>query len=262
VPANSPDYTYAFAINNRGEVLGEIGNDTVIWSPDGSAHTLVPPTGHTFGHPADLNDEEVLTFGTLRRADGSVEDLPGFSGVAISRAGKVLGQGPDGPVVWERDGTARSLPITGYGYGHGYDINDAGWVAGMVGINDVNSLAVWRPDGTLIVGSAGLRDHFGAQGEGINNLGEVVGFSLNRAVYWSEAAGLVDLQTRLDASGAGWTLASAMGINDAGQIIATAGRDGGTHTYAVLLTPVPEPSLALAGLAVLAVMAARRRRGT
>lgn len=47
-----------------------------------------------------------------------------------------------------------------------------------------------------------------------------------------------DLNSLLDESGAGWTLASAQGINNLGQIIGTGFHDG--RMAAFILNPVPD----------------------
>ena len=275
VPAGTAGNVYASGINNLGEVVGQVGNTTVIWAPDGTVRTIAPPAGHTLSASPGLNDAGTLLTRTLsgplqgqvtgfrRHADGSVDELPGFYAEALNQSGAALGVDA---VVWEPDGTVRSL--TSPGSSNGYAINDAGWVTGQFAVNDDISMAVWRPDGSLIVvpppGTIFSGDY--VSGVGINNREEVAGGgrwgATDRAVYWTEADGLVDLQTRLDASGAGWRLGRAYDINDAGQIIATATRTGGgNQTYSVVLTPVPEPAMPLAGIVVLAVMATRGIRG-
>jgi hypothetical protein len=280
LPADPNLGVFAYGMNNRGEVLGKVGDDLVVWSPDGGTRTVALPAGYqSWAGSPDLNDAgTVLTAGTLDQngtgaaafrlhADGTVDkldyELTYFTPVALNQRGAALGQGAEGPVVWEPDGTVRSLTTTGYGYGHGYAINEAGTVTGMVGTDDLQSLAVWRADGTRIVTADGVSKHFGGNGTGINNSDQVVGTAFGRAISWSEASGLVYLQDQLDASGAGWTLGeSATGINDAGQIIATAARAGSNVGWAVVLTPVPEPGTAAAGVAVFALMAMHRRRPT
>jgi hypothetical protein len=264
VPAGSGEYLYQTPINNRGEILATAGNNSVIWSPDGTLRTVAAPPGHL---PASvgLNDAGTISGAGFRQhADGSAEFLPGFSGGPLNQSGAAPGSLGDGLVVWEPDGTVRPLSTAGVVYAQVHDINDAGWAAGMIfsAEGDTTNVALWRPDGTLLVATNAARENDGSVAYGINNRNEVVGYGFKHPLYWSEADGAVDLQTRLDASGAGWTLSSASDINDAGQIVATAFRTGDAtyQGYSVLLTPVPEPTGALAGVAVLAVMATRRRR--
>jgi hypothetical protein len=273
VPAGTTQRVTANAINNRGEVLGWIGNDTVIWSADGGVRAIAPPAGHTLVGSYAMNDAGTILSVTSqdggrsrsvlrRRADGSVQEGRTFFPNAVNQHDAAVGGAGGDPavaVVWEADGSFRSLPSPGSA--HAYDINDAGWVSGKIVYGDLASLAVWRPDGSLIVVPVpGINDDDYATGFGINNRGEVVGIGFHNAMYWSEAEGVVDLQTRLDASGAGWRLGWATGINDAGQIIAVATHAGaGNRIHSVLLTPVPEPSMPLAGIVVAAALAMRHR---
>lgn len=57
---------------------------------------------------------------------------------------------------------------------------------------------------------------------------------------------LVDLNTRLDATGAGWTLVEARAINDAGQIVGVGTYGGQTHAF-LLNTPPRITSVNLSG---------------
>ena len=71
---------------------------------------------------------------------------------------------------------------------------------------------------------------------------------------------LRDLNTLVDIEG-GWQLTTAQDINDAGQILGTACRNGSCTS--VLLSPVPEPAtslMLLAGLGALLPLTRRARR--
>jgi len=74
---------------------------------------------------------------------------------------------------------------------------------------------------------------------GVNDAGQVVGWascSDRMHAFFYSGLTMVDLNTLLDSSGAGWFVDQAIAINDAGQIAANAlGPDGVGH--AVLLTP-------------------------
>jgi probable HAF family extracellular repeat protein len=100
----------------------------------------------------------------------------------------------------------------------------------------------------------------------LNNLGWVVGVSYtgyyysNRATVWSRETGLLDLNWFL-APGADLVLTDAIGVNDAGQILALARHDyDDGYLVRLTLTNLPAPgALALMPCAAIA-MGMRRRR--
>lgn len=97
---------------------------------------------------------------------------------------------------------------------------------------------------------------------GINNNGQVVGqaYTGNEAqhAFLYSQGRMVDLNSSIDVF-SGWTLTSAWGINDSGQIAGTGTMYGQTHAF--LLTPVPEPvtlAMLAGGASVLLVRPKRR----
>jgi hypothetical protein len=71
---------------------------------------------------------------------------------------------------------------------------------------------------------------------------------------------MIDLNTVVDASGAGWTLTEGTAINENGWIVGF-GKNSLNQTDAFLLAPVPEPpSILLFMLGVSAVAALNLRR--
>jgi probable HAF family extracellular repeat protein len=96
----------------------------------------------------------------------------------------------------------------------------------------------------------------GSSANAINNLGDVVGFSGGNAFLYTGGTmlnlnDLVDLPT-------GTILTSGVAINDAGQILAGAYDQFGSHY--VLLSPVPEPASAALILSGALVLVRRRPR--
>lgn len=127
--------------------------------------------------------------------------------VAINNVGQVAGFESDGlshPVFWQNDAahTVWALPVLpGHTYGSVVAMNDAGDVVGHSGFQFTPTDV---PDDHLVVWQGGQ---------------------------------VFELQPLLDAvSGAGYTVTDVAGINNAGQIAATATRNGVPR--AVLLTPV------------------------
>jgi probable HAF family extracellular repeat protein len=244
-------------INAAGQMLGNTGDGLgrpFIREPDGTVRFLPLPSASVdlpldYAHTARLSESGdalgQIAFsddsggyewrGAVWRGGGEPQllgDLPGgyvqSSAADMNRRGQVLGQGTiggpgesnDRVVLWEPDGTMRDL----------------GALPGMLG----------------------------SRAGGINDLGEVVGVSYangaGRPFLWTDAGGMVDLTTLLDASAGGWTLEGAQGINNAGQILVWGLFDGAPST--ALLTPVPEPVAAavLAVAAALSPLARRRAR--
>jgi probable HAF family extracellular repeat protein len=96
----------------------------------------------------------------------------------------------------------------------------------------------------------------------INAAGVVVGYSssveygLSHAFVYADGS-MIDLNSVTDGLGA-QVLMDAVGINDAGQIVANSCNDFG-YCAPVLLTPVPEPAAALLLLAGIPVLLWRRK---
>jgi probable HAF family extracellular repeat protein len=94
-----------------------------------------------------------------------------------------------------------------------------------VGIQDVHALGTTS-------GAVGLNDH-----------GDVVGYFYSssqpvRAFLYTDADGMVDLNTRIDPA-SGWVLNAAYGINAAGEIVGVGTPTGQHEPRAVKLTPIP-----------------------
>ena len=102
---------------------------------------------------------------------------------------------------------------------------------------------------------------------GMNTLGQVVGTGNTPdgpdVAFISRDGTLVDLNTLIDPA-SGWAITSALDINDSGQIIANACRDGVCRAVRLdLAAAVPEPDatlLWLAGVSALAGALRKRRR--
>jgi uncharacterized membrane protein len=145
-------------------------------------------------------------------------------------------------------------------------INDFGILAGNSAGNLLlanSNLGGW---GTAPVTNAGSLGTGVADVMDINDAGYVVG-SFNyvsgaKGAYLYDGMALLDLNTLIDPS-LGWTLSTANGLNDLGQIVG-AGFNARGEYHAYLLTPdtpVPEPSTyGLMGAAALGLVVYLRRR--
>lgn len=167
-----------------------------------------------------------------------------------------------------------------------YAVNNMGQVVGTATWVDASGQLMGGPAIDTPGQGPQLISTTGGVAYGINNLGQVVGDFMpqaptsaqTHAFLWEGVGKLYDLNTLITA-GSGWTLTTATGINDLGQIVAY-GTDASGQYHALLLTPtepgstpappsgpppasspvpVPEPStLAFVGLVVLGLAA----RGT
>lgn len=136
--------------------------------------------------------------------------------------------------------------MTDLGLGYAWAINDSGQVVGSFG----GWQSALYENGTIIdLGNVVAND--------INNSGQIVGGS---SIY--SGGSWTDLNSLIDPS-LGWTIASAIGINDSGQIAVYA--SSGTYgNRALLLTPLPVPeaqtyAMMLAGLGLIGFTARRRK---
>jgi len=129
-----------------------------------------------------------------------------------------------------------------------WGINDLGQVVGESHPPFGNRAVLWNNDAAHTVSELPLLpgDNYGSASH-INNLGQVIGYSAydvpgtwsvgpSRYVVWRDG-GVYDLQSVLDpVTGAGWTITSAAGLNNLGQVVGTGTYNGVVAVF--VMTPV------------------------
>ena len=201
-----------------------------------------------------------------------LELLPGWTGgdaEFVNSSGLAVGTAysatlPRTRVAWDPDGKIRVLaPAPGWRDFSVADLNEGGYMTGLS--EDTVSQAFLRdPDGNYTVIQNPFNPAAWTWGVGLNNNNEMVGRfnggnQQNRGFYWTAASGLLVIDHHLAPGSEGWEIVMAQDISDDGLVVGLGRKD--EILYGVVLQVVPEPSLALAPLAVLALARRRSRRG-
>ena len=159
----SAEGSRAWGINNSGEVVGRFGLRAFVWPPGGPGHVLEPRTGVVDNDNALGIDDAGRIVGFRRRtADGQLvaylwtagvfrEWGSGSNATGINSRGQVVGvangaftAGAGNPFIWEGDERNLGL-LPGMDRGQALDINDNGWVVGVVSALGGRSRAVlWK----------------------------------------------------------------------------------------------------------------------
>jgi len=149
--------------------------------------------------------------------------------------------------VW-KDSQTYSLKKLGGNFAEAYAINNAGQIAGTAMLQGDNITHAVRWDGEHITDLGTLGGDY-SYARSINSSGKVVGAATGAGNVWPYHASLwdgnkiIDLNSFLSADtiADGWVLASAVGINDRGDIIGVGYKNGASFSF--LLSAVPEPSI-------------------
>ena len=196
---------------------------------------------------------------------GTLHNSNQASASAINNAGTVVGTSA-GEVFAYYGGAMHGLGIESSGYA--LRINDAGQIAGSSWQN--SNQAAWVYDHGQLT-TVGLADRANRVVD-LNNAGQIIGTSAtwDKPGFWLYTGGqTIDINTLLYEED--WTITGVIDLNDQGQILATATREGRGTAY-VLLTPdqapvllppalpVPEPGTYAMLIGGLGVLAAWRRR--
>jgi probable HAF family extracellular repeat protein len=215
-------YSEAWGINNVGQVVGSshvnggsFGVHAFLYTPAGGLQDLTPNSDA--GYAKDINDAGQVT--GYKTAFGGYHAFRWQAGTSVD-----LGVLP------------------GFAHSFGWAINASGVVTGSSSSATGNSERLFRS-----IEGGGLQD-LGGTGEhnvglGINASGVVVGAtgqSSSRAVVYTDAAGLRNLNTLIDPS-LGWVLLAANDVNDAGQIVGYGFNNYTGQTHAVRLQPTDTP---------------------
>jgi probable HAF family extracellular repeat protein len=231
----------------------DLGVPTGTVSSSGSGINSI---GDVVGHAENQPGTSLFAFfydGTFHDL-GALPNFPFGEANKVNAAGQVVGQSYTADLsnlhAFLHKGTgpitaADDLGTLGGTNSAAYGINANGVVVGNASLAD-NSV-----HGFIYIGgkmsdlgtlTPGVFNFTGASA--INNSNDVVGVSQtaagdNHAVIWKKGGPIADLNTMINPA-SGWTLTSATGINDSGQIVGQGMLNG--HIRAFLLTP-PETGL-------------------
>jgi probable HAF family extracellular repeat protein len=257
-------HSVANGVNDVGQVAGTADRTNggfgypVRWSAAGDIQDLggpvtnrlgagnaIDPAGRVAGgqRPADSEGAEL---GIRYGVDGAPTELGPDLGMAhgIDIRGAVVGGAFSGPAYLWRNGAVTLLPpLSSAGGATAYAVNASGVVVGSsASADDFGTHAVrWVGGSPTDLGTiAGLRF---STATAVNAAGQVVGTAdpgcspcpAPQAWLWEPGRTITPLNGLLPA-GSGWTLHSATGINDRGQIVGTGDHAGVERAY--LLTPV------------------------
>ncbi len=285
----------AFGVNDNGVVAGETvlsptRREATLWAASGTRSglgTLQNPNSADFssvafginnaGTAAGWSDSSESTRAfrwTSEGGMGSVGVLPGGTqtrAYSINAAGDIAGWGTS--PIGDR-GFLAELGLTSVGAlsadlasrTRAFGISNLnGWITGDARDASSGETAfLWSPSSALM--SLGvLQGAVRSFGAGVNSDASVVGWNEGgangeQAFLWTPGDGMRDLNAMVvDAQG--WQIQRARAINDMGYIVANAMNADGS-VRAVLLTPVPEPSiwaLMFGGLAFIVLIRLRRK---
>jgi probable HAF family extracellular repeat protein len=244
----------AGGINDRGEVIGFDGQIPVTWTASNGFTQLDTPPGFNRGngdteYANGINDSGTVVGGwnvypstshafywTPTSGLTEINPLPGYSensAAAINNQGQIAGtslMGGAQAYIW-----SAANGMVGLGQNTvAVAINNLGEVLGTS--TSISGQAfVW----TSTSGATNLPSGFYVSAK-LNDSGAVVGTTDDangsHAAIWTSQGGLQSLTSDLNATGSGWNLQTAIGINDLGQIVGM-GVNGQGQTHAYLLTP-------------------------
>ena len=239
------------AISSSGEVVTDAGPIShaalfVPSSPNGNSGTVtqLPHQSGVFYGANSINDTGQFTGNFSTQEMGRFD--PTTPGATTGTYTEINSPGQGGAVY-------------GNGESDGTSINAAGTIAGygFQSLPGNKQALIWKTDGTV----TDLNPLLGAtvaDASAINDANDVVGSADNHAFLYNGTGYNLN---QLISPAAGWTLTTALGINNDGQIIGIGQLNGVNAAF--LLTPTPEPasiSVIAFGLGLLLRRETRQRR--
>lgn len=241
-------YTNAYGINVAQRVVGSTNTDTSLraftTTSQGQMYLLPVLPGDNSSEAFAINDADVvcgfsggasglravLWTGSEVRNLGSLAGGDHSEAVGLNSEGDAVGfsdiSNGRHAVLWTNSGTMRDLgSLSGDTISSASAINDARQVVGTSEGESGSRAILWsETEGMQSLGTLPGGTH--SRAAAINNSSQVVGSSDSslgqRAFIWTQSSGLVDLNSLLPPD-SNVILSGAVGINDAGQIVALGG---------------------------------------
>jgi probable HAF family extracellular repeat protein len=238
--------SFGRAINDRGQVTGEsLGADGMrraFLYQNGVMSALPTPGVHSAGRVINAsgvvggiyNDANAFARGFVVGACQCPKDLGTLGGnqtfvFAINDAGQVAGISEDPSRRFRafryEDGAMKDLGTLGGDQSTATSINESGWVTGFAATSTGRPHAFVHDGKTMR--DLGTLGGEGSEGTAINAAGQVVGNARTasgegHAMTWTEAGGMIDLNTVLHNPPPGLVLTTGFAISDNGSIVAQA----------------------------------------
>ena len=252
-PVTGAGLSNANAINNSGVIVGF--NYNIVspsnniassrWSgANGSTVAALPTLGAE--HPIDINDAGTILYANHKYAGGKLTKLPLSSAIAINNLGDIAGYANGDSVILRSDGSMVKLAARDPSPGSTTDLNDYGEVTGQLFDQTLSNpkiplyyATIYREHETELLQ---LPIDFGAANQGpdtianaINNIGIAVGTvhtrtSSQQAVLWRPGGEMKELGAIAGVA----KVSQALDINDAGDVVGTAG--SGAYADAFIYT--------------------------
>jgi len=278
-PSGSSLYFSPTGVNSSGVVAGYYENGNPQAFVDNNGSFSYPSLGGSYSVADGINDQGQVTgysqtssgaYDAYIYQNGTTTDLTSIYGQevntprAIANSGEHIagagyfGTDPYYTAFLFNGSSVINLGTLGGSYADVGGVSSNGLVTGWSNDSSGSTDAYYTDASHVMHTISGTS---GGSGNGINSSGQVVGTLSTGAPFLYSGGVTYNLNTLLATSG--WTISTAVRINDSGEILADASNSLG-QTHAVLLTPfsaAPEPaSIGLITIGMLAALGLRRKR--
>lgn len=273
-PGGFPNNNVPFAINDLGQTVSLYNERTTVFN--GTTWSIITGQG-TSGY--DINNSgqivgdyyraDLLRYRGIFLANPGTYELPAFTptgeskGNAINNAGLIVGQADNLPARWVNQVIQQLDLPTGMSRGTAIDVNQLGQAVGNTSDGSSSNIqaTLWNGTTATLLGTLGSYPISAANG--INDVGQVVGYvesflgDYNPRAFLYQDGTMYNLTMLVNKPG--WNLEQAYAINNDGDIVGTARFNNVRHAYLLRSVPEVHSIFLMGGLALVGLVVIRRR---